>query len=305
MNGSRVPCPKKWHSVEAQLAKLQSRGLQVANIAEAATFLRHLNYYCFTGYGLAFEQRRDCYLPGTTFDQIRKTYEFDRALRDLFTESIELVELDLRTAIAHSFGQGHGAFGHTIPGNFHDAVRHQEWLDKLRTETERSSDLFIKHHKATYQEFPDVPVWVVVEITSFGSLSTFYRTMLKADQKPIASRYGVQPHVLGSWIHHLVYVRNLCAHHARLWDKIWSIKPDLPAGNVWSAPILSSNTQVFASLLIQAKLLATIGPEKTFISNWRRRVETLITQQLPGCPNPLAKMGLQGDWANHPVWQAL
>lgn len=297
-----VPCPKTWLSVPEQLLKLQERGLVIADTTAASDFLRHINYYCFTGYGLVFEQPRHSYRSGTTFEQIRQTYEFDRALRDLFTESIELIELDLRTTIAHTFGELHGAFGHIVTAKFYDQSRHSKWLAKIREETERSSDLFITHYRNKYLEFPDVPIWVAVEIISFGSLSNFYRSLAKDDQKRVSSRYGLQPRTLGSWIHHLVYVRNLCAHHARLWDREWSIKPDLPAGNVWAPPCVPGNAQFFASLLIQSTMLRPITPESAFITDWRGRVENLLTNRLPTCPDALKKMGLPENWDNHPLW---
>jgi abortive infection bacteriophage resistance protein len=178
----KVSCPKRWHSIQDQLAKLSSRGLAIADPGAAADFLRHINYYCFTGYGLVFEQPRHTYIAATTFEQVRQTYEFDRALRDLFTESIELIELDLRTALAHTFGELHGAFGHTVATKFYDRPRHAQWLEKIREETRRSSDLFITHYRDKYLEFPDVPIWVAVEIMSFGSLSNFYRSLAKEDQ---------------------------------------------------------------------------------------------------------------------------
>lgn len=153
-----VPYPKTWISIADQLQKLRNRGLVIADAVAAADFLRHLNYYCFTGYGLAFEQSRHCFIPGTTFEQIRQAYEFDRALRDLFTESIELIELDLRANIAHSFGEIYGPFGHIDPANFYNQADHPDWLHKLRTETKRSREVFIAHYKATYQEFPDLPI---------------------------------------------------------------------------------------------------------------------------------------------------
>jgi abortive infection bacteriophage resistance protein len=297
-----VPCHKRWHSAQDQLAKLSSRGLVISDPVTAATVLRHINYYCFTGYGLVFEKPRHSYIPGTTFEQIREAYDFDRALRDLFTESIELIELDLRTTLAHTFGEVHSAFGHTLPANFYDKDRHALWLQKIREETKRSSDLFIIHHRNKYLEFPDIPIWVAVEIMSFGSLSNFYRSLAKDDQKRVSSRYGLQPHILGSWIHHLVYVRNLCAHHARLWDRRWSIKPDLPAGKLWAPPSIAGNAQLFASLLIQSTLLRPITPESAFITAWRSRAESLLTLHLPACPDALKQMGLPTDWARHPLW---
>lgn len=300
-----VPYPKTWLSVPDQLQKLQGRGLVIADTTAASDFLRHINYYCFTGYGLVFEQPRHSYLSGTTFEQIRQTYEFDRALRDLFTESIELIELDLRTTIAHTFGETYGSFGHADPLNFYNQTEHPDWLGKLKAETKRSRELFISHYKTTYQEYPDLPIWVAAEVMSFGALSRMLEGLKKPDQKRIATRYGLQPLTLVSCVHHLVYVRNLCAHHSRLWDRIWAIKPDLPAGKLWSPPHLPDNTQLFSSLLLQSTMLRRIPAELNFARDWRQRVQNLIGTQLPRCPAPFAKMGLPNDWANHPHWNTL
>ena len=297
-----IPCPKQWLSVPDQLKKLQDRGLVIADPAAATELLRHINYYCFTGYGLVFEQSRHVYLPGTTFEQVRLAYEFDRAMRDLFTESIELIELDLRTTIAHTFGETYGAFGHTDARNFYNQTEHPDWLAKLRTETKRSREVFIAHYKKTYQEYPDLPIWVATEVMSFGALSRMLEGLDKPDQKRISARYGLQPLTLASCVHHLVYVRNLCAHHSRLWDRDWAIKPDLPAGKLWAPPVLPDNTQLFASLLIQSTLLRHIPAEQNFTRDWRQRVQRLIGTQLPACPDPLKKMGLTTDWQVHPIW---
>lgn len=91
--------------------------------------------------------------------------------------------------------------------------RHQE-------EANRSSELFVTHFKQAYIEFPDLPVWMVTEVKSFGGLSKMFMGMSRSDQKSISSRYGLQPSIFQSWMHHFVYVRNLCAHHSRLWDRV-------------------------------------------------------------------------------------
>jgi abortive infection bacteriophage resistance protein len=275
----------------------------MANEIAVEAFLKHINYYRFSGYALAFEQNRHQFFPGTSFEQIREAYEFDRALRDLFTESIELIELDLRTNIAYSLGQKYGPFGHVMAGNFFHRFSHQGWLDKLHEETERSSELFILHYKNKYQEYPNLPIWVAMEIMFFGALSKMYGGLLKQDQKLISARYSLQPDILRSWFHHLVYVRNLCAHHSRLWDKIWAIKPDLPAGNAWLPPYLSSNARLFASLLIQNVMLCRCAAEQLFIIGWRERVENLIQRSMPKCPDPLGKMGMTPHWHDHPLWK--
>ena len=145
-----VPYTKSWLSIAGQVSKLKADGLTIADETAAAFFLQHINYYRFSGYALAFEQSRHAFRPGTTFDQIRQAYEFDRTLRDLVTESLEVIELDLRTAVAHSFGKDHGPFGHTAPSKFFRRFAHPAWLAKLHDEASRSSELFVRHFERTY-----------------------------------------------------------------------------------------------------------------------------------------------------------
>jgi abortive infection bacteriophage resistance protein len=207
---------KPWLSHADQVALLQKRGLIVTDPAAAVAFLSHANYYRFSGYCLAFESARHSFVPNTTFEQIQNAYEFDWTLRDLITEALEVIELDVRTAVAYHFGRVHGAFGHTQATHFFARFKHQAWLDRLREEARRSKELFVTHYQATYAGFPDLPIWIATEIMSFGALSQMFQGMLRPDQKVVASRYGRQPRDLASWIHHMVYVRMLCAHHSRL-----------------------------------------------------------------------------------------
>lgn len=175
-------------------------------------------------------------------------------------------------------------------------------MGKLRAETKRSSEVFIAHYKNTYQEYPDLPIWVATEVMSFGALSKMLQGLEKPDQKRISTRYGMQPLTLASCVHHLVYVRNLCAHQSRLWDRVWAIKPDLPVGKLWSPPLLPDNSHLFASLLIQSVLLNHISAELVFAKAWRLRVQNLIGPQLPMCPGALKRMGLPSDWHMHALW---
>lgn len=230
MSGSppKLAFNKPWLTYSDQVALLQRRGLLIADPVAAAEFLSHINYYRFSGYCLAFESSRHQFATGVTFEQVAYSYEFDRVLRDLVTEALELVELDARTAVAHCFGQRHGAFGHINAALFFQRFGHANWLDKLRDEAKRSTEPFITQFARSYVEFPDLPIWMAAEVMSFGSLSFMFNGMNRVDQKQISARYHLQPQTLKSWLHHLVYVRNLCAHHARLWDRVFAIKADLP-----------------------------------------------------------------------------
>lgn len=292
---------KPWLSYADQVALLQSRGLKVVDVCAAAEFLSHINYYRFSGYCLAFEGPRHTFSPDTTFEIVRDSYEFDRALRDLVTEALELIELDFRTAIAHHFGRRFGAFGHTLSAGFFKTFKHADWIEILREEARRSRELFVGHFRAQYAEFPDLPIWMATEVMSFGSLSRMFSGMLREDQRAVASRYHVQPFHLGSWLHHLVYVRNLCAHHSRLWDRVWSIKPELPPGRVWTPPLVSGNGRLYATLLMLLDLLRRCPAAPPFAHEWRARLQAHL-QNPPQAPQSLQKMGFTADWSAHPFW---
>ena len=308
------PYAKPWLSYHDQVTLLQKRGLVVADVQAATDFLRHVNYYRFSGYCLAFESKRHTFNPDVTFEQVRTAYQFDTTLRDIVTEALEVVEVDLRTAIAHHFSRQYGPFEHTNALNFygkfgHHTVApdlwwkfgHADWLSRLRKDADESKEDFVLHFKS-YREFPDLPVWVVTEIMSFGLLSHMLSGMFRDDQKAVAHSYGLQPSDLTSWIHHLVYVRNLCAHHSRLWDRIWSIKPQLPRWVAWQPPQTPGNNRLFATLLILDFLMGRCPAIAAFAADWRSRTKALLTQP-PTVANAADLMGLPANWNTHPLWK--
>jgi abortive infection bacteriophage resistance protein len=290
-------------SYARQVQLLQQRGLLVSDPTAAEQFLSHLNYYRFSGYCLAFEASRHQFIAGTTFGKVVETYQFDLTLRDLVTEALEVVEVDLRASIAYHFGQKYGAFGHTNSANFYtNYFRHADWLLRLQEEAQRSSEQFVTHFKNHYNQFPDLPIWIVMEVMSFGGLSQMVKGMLKPDQKAIAARFGLQPRVLRKATHHFTYVRNLCAHHSRLWDRVWAIKPELPAGTNWSRPLLPGNNKLFCTLLLLRQIMKRIPAVAAFAAEWKKRVEVHIANP-PATVDPLNRMGLTANWNQHAVWQ--
>lgn len=189
----------------------------------------------------------------------------------------------------------------SIVARFHRGFDHPRFMNTLHEEARRSRELFVVHFRNKYNEFPDLPIWIVTEVMSFGALSMMFKGMERADQRIIASRYGVQPKIMSSWMHHLVYLRNLCAHHSRVWDRVWAIKPDLPAGKNWSSPARPGNDRLLSTLLLQSTLLRRCLVMKTFTENWRTRVQDLIAKPPATCAASTL-MGLTASWMTHPCW---
>ena len=321
-DSSDVPAPrpfqKPWLSLASQVALLASRGLIVNDPAAAEGFLSHVNYYRFSGYCLAFETGRHRFRADATFEAIRRSYLFDLSLRDLLSEALEVVEVDVRTAMAHRLGEQYGAFGHVSASNFYSLpvrtqvvaaskasqFQHPLWLKRLRGEAARSKELFVKHFGNNYIEFPDLPIWIVTEVMTFGSLSRLFEGLKKPDKKAIAGRYGVQPHILESWLHHLVYIRNLCAHHARIWDRIWSISPMIPAGKSWEIEGRAGKGHLASTLYILSKLVRRCATFEPFATEWKLRVEELLGVP-PEIPDSLFHMGLNDPLSGNALWKSL
>jgi abortive infection bacteriophage resistance protein len=296
---------KPWISYRDQVSLLQSRGLIISDPEAAAETLSHIKYYRFSGYGLAFETTRHTFNPGTTFESIITAYEFDRQLRRLVLEATEWAEIDFRTAVSHEFARQYGPLGHTNENNFFGRFRHAEWLERVRSQSERSNEVFVDHFKEHYREFPDLPIWALVEIISFGDLSRLYSGQLREDQRRIAKRYRRQPSEIATWLHHLTYIRNLCAHYGRLWDRRYPIAPRRPHGKAWYPDRVPDNHHVYMTLLVLATILGSTTIRRHTLSRWKHDVEHLITTHLAQLPHPYQRMGLPTDWTQHPSWIAL
>lgn len=299
---AKIPFNKPWLPFADQVEILISRGLLVPDKPAAEAFLSHVNYYRFSGYCLAFEEEHHKFLANVSFADIRAAYEFDLALRDLLTEALEIVEVDLRTCLSHHFGKIHGAFGHTDAARFYARFDHAKWMESLHEEAERSSELFVEHFRATYAEYPDLPVWILTEVMSFGVLTRMYRGMERSDQKAISARYGIQSGDFATIMLHLVYIRNLCAHHSRIWDRVWAMKASLPHGKHWQPPFVHGNDRLFSTLLLLYRLLSRCPGIGDFATTWRERVHARLAAP-PNAPDALDKMGLPEAWAENPLWQ--
>ena len=318
----KSPYPKGWLDYDGQVEKLKKRGLEIADADTAKQFLAYSNYYRFTGYCLRFQHKDEfgerVFNKGVSFSDVVDIYEIDKALRDCVSDALGAVEISFRSAVAYHFAKAHGAFGHTMKDNFDrrfimprvDSTGrptpslYDEWHEGLISETKRSNELFVKHFEKKYSQFPDLPIWTALEICSFGTLSKMFKNMLKLDMKPIAAHYSLQASTLDSCMHSFVYVRNICAHHSRLWDKMFAISPQLPSGNKWNV-VRNSNNKVYAVAMLLNWMLAhdSFGREKH--SEWKVRFVSVVDSLFARFPDLMHYTGIPRDWKSKEVWAAV
>lgn len=287
-----------------QAQRLIDRGMVVANQNLLLQRLRVVSYYRLSAYWYPFKRADDTFQPGTTFETIWRRYTFDRQLRLLVMDAVERIEVALlRTLMVEQFALNYGAFGYLNKANFSpdfSAAAHTRLLTEIQAATRQSKELFVAHFFTKYTSEPALPLWMAAEIMSFGQLYTFFCNLDRAEKQTIAHALNLFPPVLESWLHTLLYIRNLCAHHARLWNRELAIRPRIPAKRhhpEWHQPTAIENTRVFAVLTLARFLLQKIAPQ----SEWRKRLFALL-DQYPDIPLPL--MGFPERWQESSIWHS-
>lgn len=264
--------------------------------------LEQVNYYRLSAYWYSFRQPGgDDLHPGTTLDSVWDRYVFDRQLRVCVMDAIERVEVAIKTQLAASLALQHGPFAHLDRTNLPNMkpYEHRRLLDKIQKGEDRSREEFVKHFHGKYTSETNLPIWMAIEVMDFGTMLTLFKGSDQYTKRPIAACYELTAKVLESWLLSLNYLRNLCAHHARLWNRVLSVAPLIPnTANrpEFHTPVAIPPNRAFTTLTILQYLLGFIAPQ----SGWAQRLETLWTEKHPNIP--IDFMGFPPDWKTCPIW---
>jgi abortive infection bacteriophage resistance protein len=286
---------------EQQADLLISRGLQ-ADRDFLISHLKSVYYYRLNSYLYPFRMRDKKFKPGTTFEIVWRRYTFDRRLRVLLMDAIERVEIAVRTQVGYHFSHAKGPFGYTDGVNLLKLSQeeHEELLARLIEETDRSKEILVELFKKKHGDVhTHLPLWIALEIMSFGILLTFFRGVEPGIKQKIAIEFGIPDKVLWSWLRSLNAIRNICAHHSRLWNRELGYKPLLPNERKypeWYVPVEIKNNRVFGILTILKYLLDKIAPQ----SKWSSRLISLLNEY---GEIPLKSMGFPTSWTANPIWK--
>ena len=307
---------------EQQLDKIKSNGLIVSNDAFAIKKLSHSNYYRLSAYFLPFQYPKNStynnkFFNDVEFEQIINLYDFDAKLRRLIFGALEVIEIYIRTQIAYHHSLKYGAFGYLEQANFQcNDVVFDDMMEDIKKESKRSDEMFIKHFKEKYNT-TDLPLWSVVEVLSLGTLSKLFYAMHNDDKKSVCAQIPVTTTVFGKWLHSLTIIRNICAHHSRVWNKELRVPFAIPSRNVLFDPLrkikkmkfteekdgellyenkeFDNNSSIFFALSVIKYLFDNIGEEVEFVSE--------LKSLLASHPNIDTKaMGFIDGWENLDIW---
>jgi len=321
-------------TVPEQIGRLKDRGLSIQNDARAAALLEVVSLFRLSPYMRPFQQNPDHqFRQGTTLAQIVTLYRFDRELRNLVMDAVERAEVAVRACISNVMATRYDdPHWYLKREHFKNSYDHERLLNELREKMDeerrhftrekeriersrapdplkqkrierRKRDNYFRFYGQTYHT-PDLPPsWAMLEVLSLGALSRLYQGIARdADRKQIARRFNLPQEVLGSWLHTFTFVRNCCAHHARLWNKELAIPPKLPRNEQWRWQASRwpgrphPERRIFVVLLMLVHLMRHISPD----SRWQTRLEALL-KEYPSVS--LISMGFIEHWKEHPIWQ--
>lgn len=258
---------KEPKSFDEQIDILKSRGVIITDNDKAKFILSNFNYYRFSAYLLHAKKSNNTYIEDINFDDIYNLYLFDKKLRNILISLLESIEISFRTYIAYTLGMNHGSDGYMNPNNFKNQEFFNKFLDTLNTEKNNNKNKsFIKHHYDKYNG--KLPIWVAVEIISFGSLSKLYANMLPEDTRFIKNNLcNVNPKLIKTWLHSLSHLRNICAHYGRIYnatlppitiknsDKIYNLSTNKVFSYILAIKHLISDENAWNESLIQLQSL--------------------------------------------------
>lgn len=277
---------------------LKERGLLFFDESNAQHILQHISYSRLKGYltPLMCDKEQHIYKDSVSFEQAYELYVFDSLLRKLISSELETIEISLRTQMAYVMADEVDIYWFADNSNFIAPEIHTNLLFSLENELERCDDEQILRFKTLYgDQYP--PAWMTLEVSTFGTLSMIFKNLKPGlTKRKIANTYGLSDVVLSSWLHCLVYIRNICAHHGRLWNKEIRIQPLLPrrTQHPFVSPLIYRKRVYYVLCIIQY-LLKTIDPTSKFADN----IQKLLTE-FPNV-NPTA-MGFPKDWQREALW---
>lgn len=290
-------------SVGEQINLLESKGMEFYDRAFATRILSIIGYYRFSGYAYPFRNVVDNsgFAEYTSFEKVYSIYEFDRSLKSLLFFYLGQIEIAFRTLIIDKFSIGtFNALWYSDVENFVNKGECEEFLANLQYEMQNSREDFILHFKDNYSdEFP--PAWIALQIVSFGTLIKLFRNFKnKALQLQVAKYFGCESiERFISWMNTLVYIRNICGHHARLWNRLIKKRPEAYNFGVrskrWTQQDLS---RLYYCICVIGSLLKSILPDNTL----KKEIADLFNKYPYVNSTKTKFLGFPKNWQTEFMW---
>lgn len=313
---------KIYKSYRQQLNILRSRGMIIKKGTQGARVIRILereNYYnVINGYKELFLATSatlthdEVYKAGTTFDEVYALYSFDRDLRNVYLKYLLKIEHFFKTVIAHEFSAKYGHDNYLKISNFDSSSKQNiasatKLIGDIQQEIARQMN---KHHQVVNHYMTEhgyIPMWVLVNVLTFGKIENFYKNMKPTDKTTVARQFKLNPKELTKFMHMLALARNKCAHYERFFDmkfrnsihtksiKNFSLlgiirKPD--GSYTYGTHDVYAISIMFALLLSKTETNEFISQVKMLFDKLSKQLHTISATDV------MEIMGFQKNWEN-------
>lgn len=231
-----------------------------------------------------------------TFQQIADIYNFDHELRHIILQYLEEIEVQMKSIYVYEFTKVHGPTGYLDDSFFTNKAKHKELLDKANQQKSQrlSHEAYLKHFVKELQQ--DIPLWAYVDLFTISDISFLYSISDQSVKDAVARTFGLTmtkgATILGSYMHSMTIIRNLCAHGSRIYNRLFEQKPSL---NKKEKALLIKNSEgeidnahFYGFLFIMKRLL----PASSF-SNLKHAI-TALTKKYPFVR--MDYYGFRNDW---------
>ena len=293
--------PQNFASASDQVQNLVDRGMTISDRDLAERTLTHVGFQRLGSYWQPFESNTPSshgllFISGTRFRVILSRYLFDQRLRSHLMEAFSFIEVSIRTQWAHQLANGfrHGDYAHQKATLFN---RHHA---SNLAELQRSYEQITNQRRPN---FNSQTIWDLIHVMSFGQLSKWCSNLKDRQiRQAISQTYGLHQSVLTSALQHLTAVRNICAHHERLWNVTLNTGLRIPT-RLTARPENArafnhqERRKVYNAIVITAHLMEVITPN----GDWPRRLLAIKEESRSNVPE--AQMGFPSNWKTLDLWQ--
>jgi abortive infection bacteriophage resistance protein len=283
------------------ISLLKQRGLVIFDEQKAISYLSNIGYFRLSAYFyplLREPKTEHLYKNDATFDKALDMYSFDRKLRILLFNEIEKIEVAIRSAISNLISRTFGdVFWITNADYFRNPAIFTKTLTLIESELDRSKEEFISHFQDKYTN-PYPPAWMLTEIMPLGVLFNVFHNLKNMNvKKKVAAYFGISLPTFNSWMLILSNLRNLCGHHARLWNKEISLVATDPQLHIfpWIDSTKTDAKRIYYRICIIKYLLFTVSPNNRFT----QKLNSLLAEY----PTiDIRAMSFPADWESEPLW---
>lgn len=310
---------KDSRTIAEQITLLKQRGMLMKDEQKAAFYLNHISYYRLKGYwwDMQTDRTNHTFAPNSYFEDVIERYNFDRQLRLILFDAIEFIEIALRTKLIYHLSQAYGGLWHLDETLFEDTDLHAKHIENLKNEFAMSGEIFAKDFRAKHPtESPDPKIWIssenpdvwlIFEVATFGILSKIYKNLKHQlpQKSQIANEFGINStNCFSSWLESISYLRNIVAHHSRVWSRSIVKRITLPKStrNLWLSPTTISiqekisSPKPFLTITTMIYLCNAINPDNDI----KNKLVALFNSN----PNiPISKLGFFSNWQREPLWK--